>query len=162
MKVSKIIQESFAKILFTLSEKGKCTISDVSEFSECAYAHTFNTLKMLEKDGFVESEKIGRMRYVWLTDKGIDLSERLKNVILVVKGEEKTLVDKNLQRILSSVTDIKKVVSKGKISKRRGLKYKRALGAYKKQVEKIKREKKGKNKEIELVEKEIKTVLNMI
>lgn len=64
------------QVLLTLSEGDKY-VSEISSDIGATYAHTFNLIKFMEKQGIVAANKKGRTKYVKLTPKGIELASVL-------------------------------------------------------------------------------------
>ncbi|MFQ5815033.1 MAG: winged helix-turn-helix domain-containing protein [Candidatus Hydrothermarchaeaceae archaeon] len=68
------------QILLTLSSGDKY-VSEIASDVGATYAHTFNLIKVMAKQGIVTTNKRGRTKYVKLTLKGTELSAALAQFI---------------------------------------------------------------------------------
>lgn len=68
------------QILLTLNSGDKY-VSEIASDVGATYAHTFNLIKVMAKQGIVTTNKRGRTKYVKLTPKGTELSAALAQFI---------------------------------------------------------------------------------
>jgi len=61
------------------------SVSDMFRKTEYTLSHSVRILKMLDQEGFVRTEKIGRIRSVELTKKGNELIDILSDLERVTK-----------------------------------------------------------------------------
>ena len=70
-----ILHEKPLKILIGLKQANNKTYpSMLSKFADCTYSHAVKILQVFEKFGIVEFERVGRIKYVSLTDEGEQLA----------------------------------------------------------------------------------------
>ncbi len=87
-------QEKGKLALLALAEAEKPYILGVARDINCTYAHTFNLLKEMQRQGILRSKKDGRTKYLALTPKGKQLASLLHKFISVLslkaKNKKKT------------------------------------------------------------------------
>ena len=72
-----------AKIILNVHDCS--SVSDVFRKTEYTLSHSVKILKMLDQEGFVRTEKVGRVRSVELTKKGNELMDVLSELERLTK-----------------------------------------------------------------------------
>jgi len=74
--------EKPVKTLACLTRKDKVWYpSMIAKEIDCTYPHMMNVLNMFESEGLIETESMGRIRLVRLTEFGEDLARDFENVL---------------------------------------------------------------------------------
>jgi DNA-binding MarR family transcriptional regulator len=77
-----LFKDKQARLLLMLSDSGReWYIADLAKAANVTYIHTSRFLGRCEEAGMVRSEKHGRMKRIFLTEKGIDVARGLADVI---------------------------------------------------------------------------------
>ena len=95
-----------SKLLLLSLSKG--TIKYVSEISieiKTTYAHTFNLIKYMENDGILKTKKKGRIKFVKLTSKGLQLADLVEKFDTILKEKSK----KKKKKLVVNKSTINKV-----------------------------------------------------
>lgn len=56
------------------------SVTDVSKIIDVANSHMQSVIDLLENNGLIKSNKEGRIRRIWLTERGKDVREALKKL----------------------------------------------------------------------------------
>lgn len=92
-KKSDYIIKNSAKILVSLLQEEKTTVSKLSRNVGISFVYIVKIISMLEGLDFVKTEKIKKFRYVYLTDKGRVVAEKINELKRLVDEE----IDNNLK-----------------------------------------------------------------
>jgi predicted transcriptional regulator len=65
----------------------KCYASNIAKEVDCTYSHTVRIIQQLEKEGLLTFDKMGRIKTIFLTKRGKDISETLKKLITLFHSE---------------------------------------------------------------------------
>ena len=82
-----LLHEKPAMMLVLLRRKEKNYATSLAKSTDCTYSHTMKILDVFEKNGLIKSEKKGRVRYIYLTEKGEKVAELLDELISELGGE---------------------------------------------------------------------------
>ncbi|MCX8202275.1 MAG: hypothetical protein N3G74_00485 [Candidatus Micrarchaeota archaeon] len=75
-------------ILLMLLQHEKATISQLSKSSGVSFLYCANKIKEMESAGFVVSAREKKFRFVFLTEKGVRLAEKIKEVAKLISESE--------------------------------------------------------------------------
>lgn len=84
-----LLNEKPTFVLVTLTE-GEKYGSEIAEQIDTTYAHTVKIIKQLKQKGLVRTEKDGRKKYVFLTEKGRELANDCTNLVNTTDSLEAT------------------------------------------------------------------------
>ena len=79
--VSLLLHKKPAGIILSLRDKEKKYPTVLSKENDCTYTHTLKILQELKDYGLVEFEKDGRIKFVKLTELGIDVAHNLEGLV---------------------------------------------------------------------------------
>jgi len=68
-------------LMLTIRTYDRTYISVLAKECDCTYPHAVKTLCNMEKLGLVQSEKVGRVKYVRLTDHGKTVADSLNALV---------------------------------------------------------------------------------
>ncbi|MFH0832144.1 MAG: hypothetical protein V1900_00260 [Candidatus Aenigmatarchaeota archaeon] len=69
------------RLLLNIKNKGDAYVSILAKETDCTYSHTVKLLDIFMTLGLVEFEKEGRIKFVKLTQDGLDLAGDFENVL---------------------------------------------------------------------------------
>lgn len=69
------------RLLLNIKIGGVKYVSVLAKETDCTYSHTVKLLELFEQLGLVGFEKTGRIKYVKLTQDGVDLASDFENVL---------------------------------------------------------------------------------
>ncbi len=81
------LQEKPALALLTIGALEKTYASVITKEINSTFAHTTKILSKMEQYGLVKFTVEGRVKYVELTERGTDVVEALKNLIITLEGD---------------------------------------------------------------------------
>lgn len=82
-----LLKEKQAKILMALSDKSKkLYLTALAQAAGVTYVHTTRFISKCEKMGLVEAEKHGKIKSVYLTEKGMSVVSYMQNIIESMKN----------------------------------------------------------------------------
>lgn len=81
------LQEKPSRALLTIDALGKTYASVVTKEINSTFAHTTKILSKMEQYGLVKFTVEGRVKYVELSERGYDVVDALKNLIITLKGD---------------------------------------------------------------------------
>lgn len=137
-----ILQNKPVNILLALDSIEKPYASTISKEVDTTFAHATNLLSEMEKFGLVSFSKVGRVKYVELTDHGNRVVGLLKNLILTLDSGEKKDDDKisaKISHIFSKLNIIfeQELKNKNKLDKTEFIRASQRIGPYKREIDKI-------------------------
>jgi|TARA_B100001971_G_C18181010_1_gene532785 predicted transcriptional regulator len=98
-------QKKSKLLLLSLSKGTKKYVSEISIEIKTTYAHTFNLIKYMENDGIVKTKKKGRIKYVKLTSKGLQLADLIGKFDSILK----TRSQKKKKKLVVNKSPINKI-----------------------------------------------------
>jgi len=124
-------------LLLTVRQFERTYISVLAKECDCTYPHAVKTLWGMETLGLVKSQKIGRVKYVELTDHGKLVAEALNELVndLGASGiplkEDFDHINQKIDNVIQKVQTIKKEVeTSASISRDEAIRFNRRLGPY--------------------------------
>ena len=81
------LQEKPSRALLIIEALGKTYASVVTKEINSTFAHTTKILSKMEQYGLVKFTVEGRVKYVELSERGYDVVDALKNLIITLKGD---------------------------------------------------------------------------
>ncbi|MFQ6050624.1 MAG: hypothetical protein ACE5K4_02920 [Candidatus Hydrothermarchaeota archaeon] len=153
MSAWKFLVEKPCKLLLAIESEKKTYVHELSKEIDTTYAYTLNLVQELEKDGFLISEKIGRKKYVKLTEKGLNVSSRLKDFLNEIEEKPKE-IDLKLKKYDEALERLSAEIKGKSLTKKEKAIVKRLLGRYKALIKGTKiRSKNSSSKKAELLKK---------
>lgn len=123
-------------LLLTIRTYDRTYVSVLAKECNCTYPHAVKTLWGMEKLGLVQSEKIGRVKYVQLTDQGKLIADSLNDLVrnlgasnVSVKNDV-AYINQKINNVIRKVEAIQKEVETGNFSRADGIRFNRRLGPY--------------------------------
>ncbi len=123
-------------LLLTIRTYDRTYVSVLAKECNCTYPHAVKTLWGMEKLGLVRSEKIGRVKYVQLTDQGKLIADSLNDLVhnlgasnVSVKNDVAHLNQK-INNVIRKVEAIEKEVEASTFGREDSVRYNRKLGPY--------------------------------
>ncbi len=84
-----LLKDKQAKILSTLASSDKeWHIADLAKASEVTYVHTSKFISKCEEAGIIGSERHGRVKRLFLTEKGKDVAKSVSNILDKIRPSE--------------------------------------------------------------------------
>ena len=75
-----LFKEKQVKLLTTLIEEKEWHIADLAKATGVTYIHTSNFVNRCERMGIMGSEKHGRIKRVFLTEKGMEVAKAIATI----------------------------------------------------------------------------------
>jgi DNA-binding MarR family transcriptional regulator len=123
-------------LLLTIRTYDRTYVSVLAKECNCTYPHAVKTLWGMEKLGLVRSEKIGRVKYVQLTDQGKLIADSLNDLVhnlgasnVSVKNDV-AYINQKINNAIRKVEAIQKEVEASTFSRQEGIRFNRKLGPY--------------------------------
>ncbi|HYB58754.1 MAG TPA: hypothetical protein VEB88_00720 [Candidatus Acidoferrales bacterium] len=123
-------------LLLTIRTYDRTYVSVLAKECNCTYPHAVKTLWGMEKLGLVQSEKIGRVKYVQLTDQGKLIADSLNDLVrnlgasnVSIKNDV-THINQKINNVIHKVEAIQKEVETSNFSREDGIRFNRKLGPY--------------------------------
>ncbi len=69
------------RLLLNIKTGGQKYVSVLAKETDCTYSHTVKLLELFKNTGLVEFVKSGRIKYVKLTQEGIELTDDFESVL---------------------------------------------------------------------------------
>jgi len=143
--------EKSKRLLLDLTSSGKKNVSEIAKDIDCTYAHTFNLVKAMERQGILRSKKDGRVKLVSLTGHGKELASMMRDIEALLEGRIKAPAKKTrtkrkrassassnrLQSYASSIEELFKGAKGKRISAKERAKMARLAGRYRALVHKL-------------------------
>ncbi|MEM3430989.1 MAG: MarR family transcriptional regulator [Candidatus Micrarchaeia archaeon] len=85
-------------ILNLLLQEERVKISDICKKTGFSFLHVMNIIKKLENLGLLMTRKDKKFRYVALTEKGIKIAEKIKELINFIEEEDLVNLDSDIKR----------------------------------------------------------------
>ncbi len=124
-------------LLLAVGERNRTYISVVAKECNCTYPHAVKILHEMEQYGLIKSEKLGRIKYVTLTDFGRAVESSLKQLIKTLGATDKYIqddlsyVDLKVDNIINKVNAIRQTLRQNqRLSVEEITKVSRRLGPY--------------------------------
>lgn len=81
----KTLTRKAIKILLTMPYTERTYASNLSKKTQITYSHTVKLLNVCEDEGLTKNEKVGRTKYVELTEKGRRVQDHLMKIKEILK-----------------------------------------------------------------------------
>lgn len=95
-----IFQEKPTKLLIVLKEsENKMFQTELSKKINATFAHTLRILDLMEKMGFIKSEKNGKKRFISLTELGAEVAKEVDTIRRLMEMAE---IESKIEEIYSS------------------------------------------------------------
>jgi DNA-binding MarR family transcriptional regulator len=124
-------------LLLTIRTYDRTYVSVLAKECNCTYPHAVKTLWGMEKLGLLRSEKVGRVKYVELTDHGRVVADSLNELVLSLGGNKVPTkndaghINQKINNVISKVEAIQKDLDAGNdISRDEAIHFNRRLGPY--------------------------------
>ncbi|HYA33615.1 MAG TPA: hypothetical protein VEG65_06460 [Candidatus Bathyarchaeia archaeon] len=124
-------------LLLTIRTYDRTYISVLAKECNCTYPHAVKTLWGMEKLGLLRSEKIGRVKYVELTDHGRAIADSLNELVRSLGGNEAPNkndaghINRKINNVIRKVEAIQQdLEAKTGVSKNEAIHFNRRLGPY--------------------------------
>jgi len=124
-------------LLLTIKQFERTYISVLAKECNCTYPHAVKTLWGMERLGLLKSQKVGRVKYVELTDHGKLVAEALNELVNDLEASDAPLknefdhINQKINKVIQKVETIKKEVETGtSISRDEAIRFNRRLGPY--------------------------------
>ncbi len=131
MSAWKFLVEKPCKLLLAVESENNAYVHVLSREIDTTYAYTLNLVQELEKLGFLNSEKIGRKKYVKLTEKGINITNKLKEFLNELEEREiPKEIDLKLKKYDEALERLSTEIKGKTLSKKQKAIVARLLGRY--------------------------------
>jgi DNA-binding MarR family transcriptional regulator len=124
-------------LLLTIRTYDRTYVSILAKECNCTYPHAVKTLWSMEKLGLVESEKIGRVKYIQLTDHGKVVADSLNALVHNLNVDDVPLrndvdyINQKINNVIRKVETIQKEFETvDDVSREEGIRFNRRLGPY--------------------------------
>ncbi len=137
-----ILQDKPVNILLAIDNIEKPYTSTIIKEVDTTFSHATNLLSEMEKFGLIRFLKVGRVKYVELTDQGKKIVRLLKNLISALNQTDEKIEDKTSTKIsdISSKLDLifeEELKNKDKLDKSEFIHVSQRLGPYKREIDKL-------------------------
>jgi len=124
-------------LMLTIRTYDRTYISVLAKECDCTYPHAVKTLCNMEKLGLVQSEKVGRVKYVRLTDHGKTVADSLNALVHSLdvndapRRDDVAYINQKINNVIRKVETIQKELeAKNYVSREEGIRFNRRLGPY--------------------------------
>jgi DNA-binding MarR family transcriptional regulator len=123
-------------LLLAIRTYDRTYVSVLAKECNCTYPHAVKTLWGMEKLGLVESEKVGRVKYVQLTDHGKVVADSLNALVHlgvddVPLRNDVGFINQKTNNVIRKVETIQKELeTRDNVSREEGIRFNRRLGPY--------------------------------
>jgi DNA-binding MarR family transcriptional regulator len=131
-------------LLLTIRTYDRTYVSVLAKECNCTYPHAVKTLWGMEKLGLLRSEKVGRVKYVELTDHGRVVADSLNDLVLSLGAHDATIktdaghINQKINDVIRKVEAIQRDVDTGNdISRDDAIHFNRRLGPYYRELNSI-------------------------
>ena len=107
-------------LMLTIRTYDRTYISVLAKECDCTYPHAVKTLWTMEKLGLVQSEKVGRVKYVRLTDHGKTVADSLNALVHSLdvndapRRDDVAYINQKINNVIRKVETIQKELEAGK------------------------------------------------
>ena len=133
-----------SSLLLTIRTYDRTYVSVLAKECNCTYPHAIKTLWGMEKLGLLRSEKVGRVKYVELTDHGRVVADSLNDLMLSLGANEAPIktdaghINQKINNVIRKVEAIQKDLDTGNdISRDDAIHFNRRLGPYYRELNSI-------------------------
>jgi DNA-binding MarR family transcriptional regulator len=131
-------------LLLTIRTYDRTYVSVLAKECDCTYPHAVKTLWNMEKLGLVESEKVGRVKYVQLTDHGKIVADSLSALVHSLgindaqRRDDVAYINQKINNVIRKVETIQKELeARNHVSREEGIRFNRQLGPYYRELKSI-------------------------
>ena len=131
-------------LLLTIRTYDRTYVSVLAKECNCTYPHAVKTLWGMEQLGLLRSEKVGRVKYVELTDHGRVVADSLNDLVLSFGVNEAPMkndaghINQKINNVIRKVEAIQKDLDAGNdISRDEAIHFNRRLGPYYRELNSI-------------------------
>jgi DNA-binding MarR family transcriptional regulator len=131
-------------LLLTIRTYDRTYVSVLAKECNCTYPHAVKTLWGMEKLGLVQSEKVGRVKYVQLTDHGKVVADSLSALVHSLGVDDTPLrndvahINQKINNVIRKVEAIQnELEAKSCLSREEGIRFNRRLGPYHRELNAI-------------------------
>jgi DNA-binding MarR family transcriptional regulator len=131
-------------LLLTIRTYDRTYVSVLAKECNCTYPHAVKTLWGMEKLGLVRSEKVGRVKYVQLTDHGKLVADSLNDLVHnlgvndVPSKNDVGYINQKINNVIRKVETIQKELETGDyVGRDEGIRFNRRLGPYYRELNSI-------------------------
>jgi len=131
-------------LLLTIRTYDRTYVSVLAKECNCTYPHAVKTLWGMEKLGLLRSEKVGRVKYVELTDRGRVVADSLNDLVLSLGVNEAPMkndaghINQKINNVIRKVEAIQKDLdAENDISRDEAIHFNRRLGPYYRELNSI-------------------------
>lgn len=124
-------------LLLTIRTYDRTYVSVLAKECNCTYPHAVKTLWGMEKLGLVQSEKVGRVKYVQLTDHGKVVADSLSALVHSLgvsdapSRDDVSYINQKINNVIRKVETIQnELETKNNVSREEGIRFNRRLGPY--------------------------------
>jgi len=124
-------------LLLTIRTYDRTYVSVLAKECNCTYPHAVKTLSGMEKLGLVRSEKVGRVKYLQLTDHGKVVADSLNALVHNLGTDDVPLrndvgyINQKTNNVIRKVETIQKELeSRNSVSHEEAIRFNRRLGPY--------------------------------
>ncbi|MDD1725321.1 MAG: winged helix DNA-binding protein [Euryarchaeota archaeon] len=124
-------------LLLTIRTYDRTYVSVLAKECDCTYPHAVKTLWNMEKLGLVQSEKVGRVKYVRLTDRGKIVADSLSALVHSLgvndapRRDDVAYINQKINNVIHKVETIQKELeARDHVSREEGIRFNRRLGPY--------------------------------
>ena len=124
-------------LLLTIRTYDRTYVSVLAKECNCTYPHAVKTLWGMEKLGLIQSEKVGRVKYVQLTDHGKVVADSLSALVHSLGVNDAPLrndvayINQKINNVIRKVETIQnELEAKNYLGREEGIRFNRRLGPY--------------------------------
>ena len=137
-----ILQDKPVNILLAIDNLEKPYTSTIIKEVDTTFSHATNLLSEMEKFGLISFLKVGRVKYVELTEKGNRIVILLKNLISALNRADEKIEDKIYAKISGTSLKLELIFeeelkNKDKLNKSEYIHISQRLGPYKREIDKL-------------------------
>ncbi|MGZ4863225.1 MAG: hypothetical protein ACXV5H_05060 [Halobacteriota archaeon] len=124
-------------LLLTIRTYDRTYVSVLAKECNCTYPHAVKTLWNMEKLGLVHSEKVGRVKYIRLTDRGKIVADSLSALLYSLgvddapRRDDVAYINQKINNVIRKVETIQnELETRNYVSREEGIRFHRRLGPY--------------------------------
>jgi DNA-binding MarR family transcriptional regulator len=131
-------------LLLTIRTYDRTYVSVIAKECNCTYPHAVKTLWGMEKLGLVRSEKVGRVKYVQLTNQGKLIADSLHDLMHNLGADNVPSLN-DVGHLNQKINNVRRKVetieqeleSEGHLERDEGIRFSRRLGPYYRELKSI-------------------------